>query len=742
VTASPLSFRSHGRGWHAIIEGAQDLRAVLLLEDAHWVATAATIDTLRADPVLLALIDADGDGRIRSDELRAAITWLFASLRGTGGIDSRSEVLDLSTVNPDGPDGTAILEAARRILGELGRAEEPRLGLADIRKVRADEESRGLSKAGRVQAAAAGDDAELAAFLRQVIAATDGVPHPLGDPAVDAACLDRFLAEGQAWLDWHDQGRLPEDGAATPVRPLGAATETALTAVLAVADKVDQYLLLCDTVALDPALAARAWIGAEGSDLLDRAVATALLDRAPLARPRADGLLDLDGALNPAWRGALATLAQDGLVPVHGAERRDLDRAGWQAIRAAVDPLAAWKAAEPPNKVGAEGAELLRARLGDARLAERTRALLAESETAAVLLDGVRAVEKLVLYQQGLLTLVNSFVAMPELFTAGKRALFEHGHLVMDGRVFDLAVRVNDAARAERFGGLSSMFIMYVMVGDVGATWTDQYAIPVTAGERGNLVEGMWGVFFDIHGKERHAQVRKIASSPISIKEALLAPFRKLSELAQSMADKAASEQTTNMSSTVGSATEKAVSTAAAAPASAVAAGEAASVTTTTTSEASPTAAPATTTTTATSSSKGMAGQIPMLLAGAGLAAAALASALAYVVNLIWSGAGSLAAAIVALPLVSDLPAGLSGTIQVLSLPVALILVLAGVALVPFLIYAIPVSIATWLRLRKRDLATLLEGSGWAINTRIFLTKDLAGRITTRPGIPTSAVRR
>ena len=738
MAASTLSYRMHGRGWHAIIDNADDMRAALLLEDAHWVATAATVDTLRADPGLLAMLDSDGDGRIRSDELRAGISWLLASLAQTGGIDQHAEHLELASIRPDGPDGAMILDAARRILGTLGRGDEASLTLEEVRKVRAEEESHGLSSAGRIQPVAAGDDEELGAFLNLVVAATDGVPHPLGDPAVDAACLDRFLEEGRAWLAWHDQGALPEDGTATAVRSLGASTDAALAAVQAVADKVDQYFLLCDTLALDPALTARAWIDADGTDLLDRAVASALLDRAPLARPRPDGLLDLDGVCNPAWRKALAILDQDAVGPVHGAQCRTLDRAVWQAIQDAVEPLAAWQAAEPPNRVSADGAEALRTRLDDAGLAERTRTLLAESETAAAVLEGVRALEKLLLYQQGLLALVNSFVAMPDLFTKGRRALFEQGHLVMDGRVFDLAVRVNDPARAERFGARSPMFIMFVMVGDLGKAFTDQYAIPVTAGERGSLVEGMWGVFFDLDGRERHAQIRKIASSPISIKEALLAPFRRLGELVHSLADKAAGEQSAAMSSTMSGATERAVITTVNAPSMAVASGQAAGAA----PAADATPVTGSTQTIATSSGKGMAGQLPMLLAGAGLAAAALTSALAYVVNLIWSGASSLAASIVALPMVSHMPVGLAGTIQVLSLPLALVIILAGVLLVPFLIYAVPMSIATWLRLRRRDLATLLDGSGWAINTRIFLDKHLAARFTSRPGIPISAIRR
>ena len=98
-----------------------------------------------------------------------------------------------------------------------------------------------------------------------------------------------------------------------------------------------------------------------------------------------------------------------------------------------------------------------------------------------------------------------------------------------------------------------------------------------------------------------------------------------------------------------------------------------------------------------------------MLLAGGGLAFAALSSAFTFI-------AGELA---------KLSPLELFG---------------GFVALV--LAYVIPVSFAAWLRLRRRDLGTILEGSGWAVNTRLYLNRELAWRFTTRPDAPNKSLRR
>jgi hypothetical protein len=51
----------------------------------------------------------------------------------------------------------------------------------------------------------------------------------------------------------------------------------------------------------------------------------------------------------------------------------------------------------------------------------------------------------------------------------------------------------------------------------------------------------------------------------------------------------------------------------------------------------------------------------------------------------------------------------------------------------------LPSGLLGWLKLRKRNLALLLEGSGWALNDRLNLTPDLAVLITRRPRLPKNA---
>ncbi|MEY3212588.1 MAG: hypothetical protein RIT28_3069, partial [Pseudomonadota bacterium] len=308
MATTDLRFVRLGRGWHPELTRAADLKGLLTLDPALWAANAAPLSTLRMDPVFLKGLDADGDGRLRIDELQAGIRWTLDALADTADLDAGRDTLRLAALHKSG-EGARLRAEAERALTRLGRPGATELSLADVRAVRAEEEARGLSEAGLALASAA-EDAALRAFIERVITVGGAEAHPTGQPAVSAGSLDRALAEIAAWIAWVDLGVTD----AATVQPLGDRTEAALAALDALSDKLDQYFLICDAVALDPALAARSWPDGAGADLLDPVAATAFLARAPLARPRPDGVLDPTGPINPAWAEAVTAFVEQAVA--------------------------------------------------------------------------------------------------------------------------------------------------------------------------------------------------------------------------------------------------------------------------------------------------------------------------------------------------------------------------------------------------------------------------------------------
>ncbi|MBK7756267.1 MAG: hypothetical protein IPI35_07630 [Deltaproteobacteria bacterium] len=443
MATTDLRFVRLGRGWHPELTRAADLRGLLTLDPALWAANAAPLSTLRMDPVFLKGLDTDGDGRLRIDEVQEGIRWTLDALADTADLELGRDALRLAALKKDG-EGGRLQAVAERALTRLGRPGAAELTLAEVRAVRAEEEARGLSEAGLALVSAA-EDAALRAFIERVIVIGGAEAHPTGQPAVSAASLDRALAEAAAWVAWVDAGIAD----AATVLPLGDSTEDALAALEAISDKLHQYFLICDAVALDPALAARSWPDGAGADLLDPVAATAFLARAPLARPRPDGVLDPTGPINPAWAEAVAALAQRAFAPLLG--ETPITRVTVKALRAKLAAFVAWRAARPTTKAAELPIDIVRADLADTALAAGVRELLQRSHDAAVAFDGIVSLERLILNQQNLLRLVNSFAANLDLYDTGRTAQFEEGTLVVDGRRFSLAVRVPDRARHEAF---------------------------------------------------------------------------------------------------------------------------------------------------------------------------------------------------------------------------------------------------------------------------------------------------
>ncbi len=663
-------FVRYGRALQLRIETAADLRSAAELDEALWVATNAPVDTLAADPTFLRRLDLDGNGRIMCFEVREAIRWLFATLRSTEGIASGRSELRLDDLAEEGEEARRARRSAEKMLRSLDLPLTASLDLTQVRSIKHAVEAQPVSEAGVVLPEAS-DDPELQAFVRDILATVGGVEHPSGAQGVTAELLERFLAEAAARLAWLERGKEPAASAEpSPILPLGTATAAAYAAASALRPKLDQYFAQCEAAALDPRFVQRmGWTEdeLEALDFDDPQVLDLVLQRAPLALASAARELRFAEVRNPRFSDALAALRRDLLAPWLGADAPEvaLDAETWGRAKRLLAGHEAWRAAEPADTLGALSEEALR-RAVEPHCAAGLRSLIEISRDTAFDLDNVRLIEKLLLYQARLFELANNFVSFPHLYDPQRRALFEMGTLVMDGRRFTLAVRVRDRARHSELARTSRMFVLYVQVQPRDDAARYEVAVPVTCGGRGNLCVGKRGVFQDVQGQEHDAVVVQIIENPISLREALAAPFRRLLRMATGRIESWASESEESLGSKARSLVAQ--SEKAAAPAASEASGGAA-----------------------------MSGS---LLAGGGVALAALSSAFAYVGKTL---------------------AGLGWAKVGIGLGTATLAVV------------LPGAILAFTKLRSRDLSAILEGSGWGINARMRLTFQQGRVFTQRP---------
>jgi hypothetical protein len=216
--------------------------------------------------------------------------------------------------------------------------------------------------------------------------------------------------------------------------------------------------------------------------------------------------------------------------PLLGLDVKKLDQTEWRKLREQFLPYRDWRALKPDGAVGKLSPEKMEQYVADPVFADGVKTLIEKSRQTAFILDNIREVERLILYQANVLLLVNSFVSFPNLYDPDQRALFEMGTLVMDGRHFTLAVKVLDRERHVESSTASNIFVMYLEVFGHNGERLYEVAIPVTSGDRGNIRLNKWGIFNHVNGQEYHARVVQIIENPISIFEAMIHPFVRVAQ--------------------------------------------------------------------------------------------------------------------------------------------------------------------------------------------------------------------
>lgn len=661
-------FTKTGRAYQLDIATAVDLRIALDLNEAHWVATSVPVDTLHLDSRFLQLVDSDHDGRLKPRELKDAIRWCLEVLCDFRGLDAGDESVALTSINLRAEDGKRAHKAATKLLLQQAEEGATHVSLDQVREVRLQVEGLPVSEGGIVLPEAT-DDPTIRQFVEDLTATVGGVEHPSGAMGLDEEHLGQFLASAEAYLAWDAQGRASDEHTSTDILPLGSATAAAFAALDGVREKIDEYFAQCEAVQLDDRLADRITgiVDSDQTDFADLEDLRALLQRASLSRPTAERILRFDESINPGYTDSIARLREHVVGPM--LDNRDqLTHQQWQQTKQTFVAYEGWLSDQRGAELSPLGSERVRQYL-EARTADAVRDLIAHSKQTTFVLDNIRALEKLILFQANLLQLANNFISFPDLYDPERRAVFEMGTAIVDGRRFNFAVKVTDRTEHAKLAATSSIYVMYLELVRQGSEQRPIVAVPVTAGGQGNLCVGKRGIFEDIEGRHWDARIVQIIENPIDLGGAITAPYRRLARIFTGKIDSLISSTEEKFDESAEQ-TMSAVSTAgesAATPASGAAVGG--------------------------------------MLMGGGIAVAALLSAVTYV------------------------------SAQIAKNPLSILLGVLGAVLVLML----PATIRAFFKLRQRDLSAILEGSGWAINTRMRLTRRQALTFTARPPYPKGA---
>lgn len=521
--------------------------------------------------------------------------------------------------------------------------------------------------------AASTDDEALQGVIKSAIDTVGSSTDRSGEAGINADQVEAFYAACQEYSDWKAAGT--ED-----VLPYGENTEAALAACTALKEKIADYFMRCKlsafdadaTGALDVSVAKIEAIS--GSDLS----ACDEIATYPLARINGGSELPLTG-INPAWQAAFASLKAL-VLDVDFAGKESISEADWNATLAKFGAYEAWKGAKKGDAVEALGIEAVNAILK----ADRKQALLdliAEDKALEAEAGAIDAVNKLTHLYRDFGKLLRNFVTFSDFYasyTGETKAVFQAGTLYINQRSCDLCIKVTDMGKHGDMAGLSGMYIVYCACTSKSLGTSMDIAAVVTDGDVDGLRVGMNALFYDNQGNDYDAVITKIIENPISIRQAFWSPYKKVARTITDRINKSAAEKNSKVDAQL-------------------------------TSAANNTDIP-------TTKAEAKAGANDVKTEAAGAAKTFDIAKFAGIFAAISMGVGLVGTALLAV---------ITPFYNIFILLAVLMLCISG-----------PSMFIAWQKLRKRNLAPVLNANGWAINSNILVNTKFGATLTSLAKMP------
>ncbi len=356
------------------------------------------------------------------------------------------------------------------------------------------------------------------------------------------------------------------------------------------------------------------------------------------------------------------------------AKKQVLSEKEWKELSGKFVPFETWKAEKTGIEVESIGFDRIQLILEEDRKSDLL-ALIEEDKKLEEEANNLILVQQMVRYHRDLYTLLNNFVTFSDFYRPDSDAIFQAGSLYFDQRRCDLCIKVTDMAKHSAMAASSGICLVYF---DCYSKIKEEKITIVAAftdGDVDNLVVGRNAIFYDNAGNDWDATIIKIIDNPISIRQAFWSPYRKVSQLVSRQIEKIASSKEQDVHKIATSGVEK---------------------TTTHVQAGSPTP-------TAAPPAPFDIAKFAGIFAAIGMAFGAIGGVLATVAkgffSLTWW----------------KMPIAIVG----------IVLCISG-----------PAMILAWLKLRKRNLAPVLDANGWAINARATINIAFGATLTQLAKLP------
>ena len=220
------------------LDRIEDWQQLSTLDPKLWAALSCPVKGLEFDERTLRYLDGDHDGRVRIDEVKAAVNWALEMLQQPAVLLSGAE-LPLAAINTQHEAGQKLAASARRMLQNLGKADATSLSVADTADLALIFPVHQLNGDGIITAELAAqtypEQTAVATLVSTLLDLGLSSTDRSGAPGIDRTQLETFVAEATALTDWQQAGN-----AVSTV--LGAATAAIYPLVMALDPKSVTFL--------------------------------------------------------------------------------------------------------------------------------------------------------------------------------------------------------------------------------------------------------------------------------------------------------------------------------------------------------------------------------------------------------------------------------------------------------------------------------------------------------------------
>lgn len=174
------------------LEREEDIRHLRQLDQKLWAALSCPVNGLEFDSRTMVMLDRDGDGRVRVQEILAAAEWTCTMLTGLDSFLAGSSTLPLAVINQQHDEGKQLLASAKRLLALLDKADADSISVEDVANTDELLLAARFNGDGIIPPQAASDE-PTRQLIDEIISCMGSDPDRSGQPGISSERLEAFF---------------------------------------------------------------------------------------------------------------------------------------------------------------------------------------------------------------------------------------------------------------------------------------------------------------------------------------------------------------------------------------------------------------------------------------------------------------------------------------------------------------------------------------------------------------------